>query len=94
LCFGKITNLMTAQNMWQSHHSFYGIDCDIRLTRKNNELDQQNNNESERRASVSENSSNHETSGSDSAYILSPSVARTDSNISPVPSIAYSSTLD
>ncbi|KAG5676001.1 hypothetical protein PVAND_005856 [Polypedilum vanderplanki] len=84
LCFRKITKLMTTQNMWQSHHSFYVINCEIRTIRKNNELDQQNNDISEGRASESENASSDETESStsnDSAYNSPPSVAMTDADV-------------
>lgn len=30
-CLRKITNLMTERNMWQSHHSFYVIEYEIRV---------------------------------------------------------------
>jgi len=43
LCFGKVTKLMTDQNMWQSNHSFYVIEYEIRtILRNNNNLAQQN----------------------------------------------------
>lgn len=43
LSFRKITNLMTSQNLWQNHHSFYVIEYEIRLmARKNDDLIQQN----------------------------------------------------
>lgn len=43
LCSRKITKLMTKQNMWQNHHSFYVVDYEIRTIARN----QQNNNESD-----------------------------------------------
>lgn len=47
LCFRKITNLMSSQNMWQDHHSFYVIEYEIRLIarRRGNRLIQHNDNE-------------------------------------------------
>lgn len=36
LCFRKITNLMTSENMWQNQNSFYVIDYDVRLIDRNN----------------------------------------------------------
>lgn len=64
LCSRKITKLMTIQNMWQNHHSFYVIDYEIRTIARN----QQNNNESddgERRGGVE---SDDGTLSEDSAY--------------------------
>lgn len=77
LCLRKITNMMTAQNMWQNHHSFYEIKYEIRVVARNNDdedddLIQQNgdekNNESSDTESVSTFNSEQDNSSLDSAY--------------------------
>ena len=86
LCFRKITKLMTIQNMWQNHHSFYVIDYEIRtIPKRANEQFQQNNNESDRReydddSDESENSYYVSTTSNDSAYISPTSVAETSND--------------
>lgn len=86
LCFRKITKMMTIQNMWQNHHSFYVIDYEIRtVPRRVNEQNQQNNNESDRReydddSDESENSYYMSTTSNDSAYISPTSVAETSND--------------
>lgn len=77
LCLEKITNLMTAQKLWQNHHSFYVIQYEIRtMERRNNDLIQQNHNEGDEDTSDNESISTvntHESSSKDSAYGDSPS---------------------
>lgn len=74
LCLKKITNLMTAQKLWQNHHSFYVIQYEIRtITRKSNNLIQQNDNEGDENSSDEDDDSvstfnTHESSSGDSAY--------------------------
>lgn len=91
LCLRKITNLMTAQNMWQNHHSFYEIKYEIRLVVRNNgDLIQHNieqnedekNNESSDTESVSTVSSEQDSNSSeDSAYSsLGPFAGEDSSN--------------
>lgn len=72
LCFKKITNLMTTQNMWQNHHSFYVISYEIRLVpRKSDAPIQLNviekNDESSDESSI-DSSFEHNFSDNDSAY--------------------------
>lgn len=72
LCLRKITNLMTAQKLWQNHHSFYVVQYEIRtITRKSNNLIQQNGNERDEDTSDDDSVSTfntHESSSGDSAY--------------------------
>jgi hypothetical protein len=76
LCSRKITKLMTVQNMWQNHHSFYVVDYEIRTIARN----QQNNNESddeqqrngEQEEERNENERSDDTFSKDSAYTKSP----------------------
>lgn len=72
LCFRKITNLMTTQNMWQDHHSFYVIEYEIRtVARASNGLIQQNSNESGDGDSETTDDSSYEldeSASDDSAY--------------------------
>lgn len=71
LCFKKITNLMTSQNMWQNHHSFYVISYEIRLLpKKSNDIqhnDRERNDESSDESSLNS-SIEHSFSTDDSAY--------------------------
>lgn len=100
LCSRKITKLMTKQNMWQNHHSFYVVDYEIRTIARN----QQNNNESDdeqqqqrrqEREEEARNESEEEddlTMSSDSAYARSPTPsARSDDQHNSSNSSAYSS---
>jgi hypothetical protein len=64
LCSKKITKLMTVQNMWQNHHSFYVIDYEIRTIARN----QQNNNESDDGEHLGGVESDESTLSGDSAY--------------------------
>jgi hypothetical protein len=43
LCYKKIMNLMTNQNIWQNNHGFYVVEYEIR-TLPGNDLNQQNGN--------------------------------------------------
>lgn len=63
LCSRKITKLMTLQNMWQNHHSFYVVDYEIRTIARI----QQNNNESDDEEHGGEESEDS-TLSEDSAY--------------------------
>lgn len=96
LCFRQITKLMTVQNMWPNHHSFYVVDYEIRTIARN-PVNQQNNNESNDRREDESESSNYteETSSNsnsdDSAYISPPSVATTTTSNNSSISSAYSS---
>jgi hypothetical protein len=82
LCLRKITKLMTTQNMWQNHHSFYVVDYEIRTIAKTNERIQQNNNESDRRVHESENDSHNFTSSSASTSVGSSSSSSDSSYLS------------
>lgn len=86
LCSRKITKLMTIQNMWQNHHSFYVIDYEIRTIARN----QQNNNESdggEHRGGVE--SDGDSTLSEDSAYTSPTTSGRSRSQQNSSSSSAY-----
>lgn len=76
LCLRKITNLMTAQNMWQNHHSFYEIKYEIRVVARNNDDLIQQNGEKNNESSDTESTS---ASESDSAYSSSGPFASDES---------------
>lgn len=94
LCFRKITKMMTKQNMWQDHHSFYIIEYEIRtMARKSVDLIQQNDNKRNEECTDGDGESsidtNHDSSSEldktaniDSAYGTTSNYSDTSSNFS------------
>lgn len=76
---------MTAENMWQNHHSFYEIKYEIRVVARNNDdLIQQNDDEKNDESSDTESvsstvNSEQDNSSLDSAYSSSGPIASDES---------------
>lgn len=94
LCSKKITKLMTVQNMWQNHHSFYVVDYEIRTIARNQQNNNESDDEQQRNGEEDRNESERsdDTLSNDSAYTRSttPSGESGDQQNSPHSSI-YSS---